>query len=257
MAAVASQQPTGFLSGISSDANFQPLDLCGVQNPFFYHVYADDFDNAGDLIAATGAYTPTGTGSVALTPATVGGAVTISALTASFEYLEITNASFTVNIAPKKFFYQTRVAISTVATATFVAGMFATGANPISAAVNGVYFKWVGGTGLSINVTVASATVSVVIPAGAYTMANATNIDLAFAITRIGDVLAYVDTQLVGYIPQSNINTPGNPQNAGAVARMTAPTLPSALLTPTLGMSTTAGTTQTMTVDFQSALQER
>jgi hypothetical protein len=80
---------------------------------------------------------------------------------------------------------------------------------------------------------------------------------LAFAITRQGDVLAYVDSQLVGYVPQSNIGTTNGPQNAGAVARMTGPAMPVVLLSPTLGLSTTAGTTQTLTSDFIGAFQER
>jgi hypothetical protein len=260
MVQVASQQPTSFLSGFSSDANFQPLDLCGVQNPFFYHVFSDDFDQ-NDSVTTLNTYTIGGTtpGTPTLVVGADGGAISIPTTAAALSetQIQVVRASFTVNAAPKKIFFLTRLQLSLAATSNFVAGLMNIQGNAYVTPTDGVYFKWIGGTGLTINSTVTSVTTSVTVPAAAYTMANTTNIDLAFAITRLGDILAYVDTQLVGYVPQSNIGTTNGPQNAGAVARITAPTLTAVALSPTLAIQTANSSVDTLQADFLAAMKER
>lgn len=257
MATVASQAPIRTPSGGTTDQPWQPLADCGNGNPLFYHMFSDDFDQS---IGVTGMYTSTGsTGSAALT-AGDGGLVTFTtgAVAGNYNYIQLPIASYTVNTPPKKLFYLTRIQLAAVTTSTFVLGLVQSTTTPLTV-VNGVYFaKAAGSTQITLNVTVASSTTSVNIPTSAYTLANNTNIDLAFYIDRFGNVLAYVDTQLVGFVPQSNIGTTNGPQNAGAVARLTTPTMPTAnlALTACVGNGATAAAT-TMTMDFHCMQKER
>lgn len=204
-------------------------------------MFSDDFD---PYRATDYTVTATGTGAAVAGIAGDGGLVQFSAgTTAGNASIQHPFASFTVNSQPKKVFFEARLQMSVWATAgvTALAGLIQTTTTP-GTVTDGVYFA-VSATGaLSINSMNASVLTSVAIPTAAYTLVNAQPIDVAFYITRLGDVLAYVDTQLVGFIPQSNIGTSGNPQNAGAVARITAPSLTSAVLNPTLAIIQT-GTT--------------
>lgn len=259
MVTVASQPPAQFDCGVSYDSNFQPLNDCGVPNPFFYHSFYDDFDQTDSMTTAQtytiGGVTP---GVPALTSADGGVAnIPTTAAALSETQLQVVTASFTVNSLPKKVFWVARLKPTLPAVSNFVAGLMNVQANAYVTPTDGVYFKWVGGTGLTINSTVGSVTTSVTIPAAAYTMANNTTIDLAFQITRQGDVLAFVDSQLVGFVPQSNIGTTNGPQNAGAVSRITAPTLTAVVLTPTLAIQTANSTVDALQVDFHGAFKER
>lgn len=257
MAAVASQPPIRTPAGGTTDQIFQPLADCGNGNPFFYHMFSDDFDpyRSTDYNVVT-----TGTGAAVAAVSGDGGLVRFTlGTTAGTTSLQHSNGnqSFTLNSQPKKVFFECRFQLSSAAYAsgTVVVGLTQFSATP-GTVTDGVYFQW-NGTTLTINSANASAITSVTIPAAAYTMANNTNIDMAFYITRLGDVLAYVDTQLVGFIPQSNIGTTGNPQNAGAVARITAPSLTSAVLTPTMAYVQAGAVANTMTIDFFQAQKER
>jgi hypothetical protein len=256
MAIVASQPPIRTPSGGTTDQVFQPLADCGNGNPFFYHMFADDFDpyRATDYTVTT-----TGTGAAVAQVAGDGGLVLFTGgSTAGNASIQHSFASFTINSQPKKVFFESRFKASAWATAgvTMLAGLIQTTATP-GTVTDGVYFL-ISATGvITINSTIGSVNTAVTIPAAAYTLTANTNIDLAFYITRLGDVLAYVDTQLVGFVPQSNIGTTNGPQNAGAVARITAPSLTTAVLNPTLALIQTSTTVVTMTADFFQAQKER
>lgn len=260
MSAVASQPPMCVTSGFSPDSVFQPLSACGVGDPFFYHQFSDDFDQ-NDAYTTANTYTITlNSGTLAGTAVDGGAALftTEGVATTGVVELQLVNASFSPPVAPKKLFYIARLQLNTPTTSSFVAGLITNGnVTPFTAVADGIYFKWIGGTGLTINSAVGSAVTSATIAPAAYTMAANTNIDLAFYVTRQGDVLAYVDTQLVGFVPQSNLATPGNPQNAGPVARLTAPTLTAVVLSPTLALQTNSAAAKTMTVDFHGVYKER
>lgn len=254
MANYASPPPVRTNEGGTTDMPFQPLADCGAGNQFFYHTYTDEFDAT---LGVTGWYTQTPGASVTNTAGDGGLALfTTGAVSGNQAELQLPAATFTIT-AGKKMFFQTRAQISVTATTTAIWGLCNTGGTPFTAVTDGVYFKWVGGSGLTINSTVGSVVTAVTIPAAAYSFGNATNMDLAFYITRLGDVLAFVDTQLVGYIPQSQIGTAGNPQNAGAVARITAPSLTTAALNVTLAVQTNSANARTMTVDYVGVNKER
>jgi hypothetical protein len=262
MAAVASQPPIRTPSGGTTDQIFQPLADCGNGNPAFYHQYFDDFDQAISFNATggTGTYTVTGTGTFAVNSQD-GGVGRMSALTASFEQIQLPTPSFAANIAPKKLFFEMGfTGMSTPALSTIFAGLINTNANFTGTTItDGIYFKYAGATNiLTLTSAIGSVATTVTIPTAAYSLLTAaTPFALAFYVTRLGDILAYVDTQLVGFVPQSNIGTTGNPQNAGAVARITGPTITTALLTPSLGIAAAAGATRSIDIDYLDVQRER
>jgi hypothetical protein len=262
MAKVASQPPVRTPSGGTTDQIFQPLADCGNGNPAFYHQYFDDFDQAVSFnsTAGTGTYTITGTGTFAANSQD-GGVGRLSALTTSFEQIQLPVPSFAINQQPKKVFFEVGfTGESTPALSTIVAGLINTNANFTGTTItDGVYFTYAGATNvLTLTSAISSVATTVTISTAAYSLLTAaTPFALAFYITRLGDILAYVDTQLVGFIPQSNIGTPNNPQNAGAVARITAPTLTTVLLTPSVGILAAAGATRSIDIDYLTVERER
>lgn len=279
-----SPPPTRLSAGSSTDAPYQPLATSGFGNPFFYHQFQDDFDN---LLSATGLYTLSGTGSAAHT-AGDGGFALLSTLAGAgtFASIQLPQPSFTLpttgatppgsSTSVKKMFYLTRLQLSDVTLSTFVAGLSAADVTPFTAILDGIWFaKAASSTVLTFNIAASSGNsptgsavaATVTIPSTAYTLVNATFIDLGFSIDRQQNIYVYVGSQLVGYLPQSGTgpaNTAGVsilPAN-GAVAALQQSVTPTPLSTanmsPILGVSNAAtAAIKTMTVDFHCVQKER
>lgn len=278
MAAIqaASPPPPRNPAGATSDSPFGPLAMSGYGNPFFYHQFADDFDN---LLGTTGLYTLSGTGSAAHT-AGDGGLALLSTLAGAgtFASIQLPAASFTLpttGTAPpgtstsvKKLFWLSRLQLSDVTLSAFVAGISSANATPFTAVVDGIWFaKAASSTVLTFNIAASSGqsptgvaiAQTIAIPAAAYTLVNATFIDLAFFIDRQQNIYVYVGSQLVGYIPMSA--RPAS-SGAGAVAALqqavTSTPLSLANMSPILAVSNGAtAAIKTMTVDFHLVQKER
>lgn len=264
----ASQPPVRNPSGATTDPPYGPLAASGYGNPFFYHAFADDFDNA--LGSSTnGLYTISagGAGTVVHTPGDGGLALfTTAGATNNFEAIQLPAASFTLpqgTTAGKKLFYLARLQLSDVTNSAFIAGLCNTTATPFTAIADGLYFNKVsGGTVLNLLSVIGSVTTTIAIPTSAYALVNAVSIDLAFHINRLGDVEAFVGSQLVGWIPQSGtgaVNGAGVPilPVLGKVTRNSGLTLTTANLNITLGVQTGAAVAKTMTADFHCVQKER
>jgi hypothetical protein len=234
-----SQPPSRIPGGSSTDPPYGPLADSGFGNPFFYHQFADDFDN---LLGPAGAYTVTSpnSGTVVHTAGDGGLALfTTGAAAGNFCYIQLPAASFTLPLtgnnppvtanSSKKLFYLARLQLADFTAATFIAGLCSTSAAPFGGAggtqnvVDGLFFyKAPGGTVLQL-LNVASAgnspsgsgfTNTFTIPTASYTLTNSVNIDLAFSIDPNQNLRAYVGAQLVGWIPQSgfgSVNSAGVP----------------------------------------------
>ena len=242
-------------AGGTTDWPWQPLADCGAGNPFFYHSWYDDMDSS---LSVTGAYTVTKTtGTAANTPGDGGlGLLSTSATLNDFTSIQLPAANFTIPANGKKLFFEARMSLSDINLSAFVIGIINTTATPF-AATDGVYFSKVSGSSaIFLNSEVGSVTTSVQLPALAYSLVNGVTFDLGFYINRQGDVLAFIDSQLVGFIPQSGTGTQ-TPPNAGAVARITAPAFTAAVLTPTVAIQTGAGAIKTLTLDFIQVQKER
>lgn len=265
MSATASSIPARFLAGMTQDQEWQPLADCGAGNPAFYHTFFTDLDSAYEL--ATGnRFTLSGTSATFANATTgPGGLATLSTEAVADQIAQIQGeATFSQNIAPKKLFFAGRVpAITNLAANNWVMGLVNSGA-AITAATgalavtSGTYFSYVGSTStLKLNTTWSGSTQSVTIPAAAYNLSA--SFDLGFYVTRQGDIAAFIDTDLVGYIPQNLLGTTGNPLGAGPIGRIlgTAYTAGATLLAPTVCTWNSNGTASTMTLDFITAAQER
>lgn len=280
-----SPPPVRNTAGSTTDAPYMPLAQSGIGNPFFYHQFADDFDNA---LSATGLYTISGTGSVVHTPGD-GGLALFSTLAGAgtFASIQTPAASFTLpttGITPpatstsvKKFFWLTRLQLSDVTLSSFVAGVSAVDVTPFTAILDGIWFaKAASSTVLTFNIaasagqspTGSAIAATVTIPTTAYTLVNATYIDLAFMIDRAQNIYVFVGSQLVGFLPQSGsgaVNTAGVSAIPlkGPVASLqqglpTSVPLSLANMSPILGVSNVAtAAIKTMTVDFHLVQKER
>jgi hypothetical protein len=237
-----SQPPTRVPNGSTTDPPTGPFGLSGFGNPAFYHQFFDDFDN---LLGPSGAYTITAAGgSVAHTAGDGGLALfTTGAVAGNFAEAQLPAASFTLPLSgsnppatansSKKLFYVARLQLSDVNLSTFIAGLCITTAAPFGGAggtqnvADGLFFyKAPGGTVLQLLNVASNAnspsgvgfTNTFTIPANAYTLTNATNIDLGFAIDGNQNLFIFVGSILVGWIPQSG---------TGAVDAAGVPILPS------------------------------
>lgn len=257
MASVVSATPVRYPSGVSTDQPWQALAMFGQPNPFMYHVLADDFDTIMNSTHWT--ETSTGNGSIALTPGDGGLALftTNSSTPAATDIASIQNsaAGFTINGGLKKAFFLTRLQLSSATNAAFLTGLIQQTTTPFTV-TDGVYFSKATGSlaNLTIKSAVGSTITTLTIPTAAYTLANATYIDLAFYIDRNSTIFAFVDSQLVGYIPQSGSGS--TTPNKGAVTSFS-PTLTTANLTPTLAIQSGTAASSTMTADFIMAAKER
>lgn len=260
---MASQSPVRYPSGVSVDNPFGVTGNMGLPNPLFYHMWADDMDQE---VAETGAYTKTvtGNGTVALTPGDGGLALfttnSSTPLAADIASLQLPVAGYTVTLG-KKMFYMVSFQASSISAAAFQFGFIQQTVTP-GTVTDGIWFSKAAGslTNLAINISKASAAVTVALPTNAYTLANATQIQLGFSMDRNGNVQAWVGSQLVGNVPLAGTGSVLPPGNQGPVAAINSPAtanIPIVNLTPTMAMQSGTTASSTMTVDFVLAAKER
>lgn len=279
MTAIPSTVPERNPAGFTSDPPYGPWADMGCGNPFFYHLFSDDFDNS---IGATGLWVVTKTTGTAVHAAGDGGTVTLTtaATTNDFVEMQLPAASFSLPqgaLAGKKFGFLFRlVGLSDVAASAFIVGMCNTTATPFAAIADGIYFtKASGSSQISLKVAAASSTFTYNIPTSHYSLVNATQIDFAFTIDRYGNILISIGSQLVGWIPQSGTGASvgtqlypalpvvcptdklfsGNPNSSGYTA--SGYTLSTANLNPTIAIQAGANAAKALTADFIAAAKER
>ena len=244
--------PVRLTAGFTQDATYQPLGQIGVPDPFFYAYYEDDF-----LPYNAALYTATVSGgSIAATAAKGSGGrilFTTAATAASYPTIQLPVASFQYT-ATKKLAFLCRLQITNTTTNTFIAGLIDTTTTPFTAITDGIYFlKAAGTTNIVVNVVSGSATIGTTTLSGLLT-AN-TDIDLGFLVDRLGNILIYAGSNLIGQQRQdvATLGPAGKILASSLTAAMTA-----VLLNPTLsiGNGATAAST-TGVADFLYAAQER
>lgn len=222
-----SPPPTRLSAGSTTDSRYNLLSDSGFGNPFFYHQFQDDFDNQ---LGATGLYTSTlvGTGVAGAHAAGDGGisSFVTGATASSSSLIQLPAASVNLpgmsTVSPylptsiKKLFYLARISLSNITNMDFIAGLCNTGATFAAGApsvTDGIYFhKPAGGTALTLTAKAgagqspsgSAVSYDLTIPTTAYTLVNATYIDLGFYIDRYQDLYAFVGNPLlVGFSTQS------------------------------------------------------
>jgi hypothetical protein len=256
-----SASPARLTAGLSFDQPWGPLAAMGTPNPFFYHMFQDDFDYLDTQLYTA---TKTGAGTIA-NAAGDGGQLlfTAAASSAAICELQVAVANFTLPTPtlPKKLFFLTRVQFSDITNCELFAGLVNV-TTTVAGIADGVYFQKVAG-GTTMNLIVISGSTvqaTIAIPAAvlALYLATATWIDLGFQVNRKGDVSIYVGYPLVGWVPASAWVSSTQAPPLGLVARATAPgTLSTANLAPMLMLRTGNSTAVTMSADFMLTAKER
>lgn len=270
---VPSQVPARLPAGQTTDPPYQPLADCGNGNPLFYHQFYDDFDNS---LGATGLYTTNGTsGATYLHTAGDGGLATLTTAAASGDYaqIQLPQPSFTLPYsagAPtgKKLFFLVRLELSDATNSALVVGLINSTTNLTTGITDGLYFSKASGSTTNLNFisAVASSLTTTPVPTSAYTLANATFVDLGFYVDWNGNVNVFSGYPLIGYNPQSGSGSGGpyvssgvyGAPQVGRVLQLTAPvTLSTANLSPSLCVSAGAAATKSVTIDGWVTSKER
>lgn len=255
--------PSRFPNGISNAAPWQFFGGMGVENPFYYHQFADDFDEPP---TSSGWVATQATGSSALA-AGDGGVVLLSTTAVLNDFVSLQRPAVGFQpVASKKLFFVTRLALSDVAASAFVAGLMPITATPFTNPANGIWISKASGSSvINLNVANNSVVTTTPFPATAYTLANATSIDVGFVVTAGSGggtgptVQGAIAPNLVGYIPQSGTGAAGSTNRAPNIVS-TAPvltTLQATVLAPVVGVQAGAAAIKTMTVDYLGAFRER
>ncbi len=259
--------PVRFPQGISNAAPWQMFAGMGVENPFFYHQFYDDFDV---LPAATDGWTLTNaTGTAALSITLDGGnfVMTTAASASSFVSIQRVASSFQP-VAGKKLYFVARLALSDVTNSVVIAGLFPNASTtPFTGTpANGIWIsKASGTTQLVLNVANNSVVTSTNFPTTGYTLAANVALDVGFEVTAGSGsgtgptVRGSVAPSLVSYIPQSG-NGSANSTNRAPNIVSTAPlltTLQATILAPIMAVQTGNSSVLSLTTDFVGAFRER
>lgn len=252
--AVPSQAPVRYPNGVSTDSPFGPLANFGQPHPFDYHVFEDDYD----ILHGTYTQTHTGNGTIANTPGDGGRLLftTNSSTPAASDVasLQLPAAGFSYT-AGKKMHFLARLQLSDVTNAAMLCGLIQTTTTPFTV-TDGIYFSKATGSAANLTLNCVSGSSNVgqlVIPTGAYTLANATDIDLGFYIDRNGVVYAFVGSNLINTVQS---NAPAG-QVKGPVGSVTPTSFTAANLNPTIAIQSGTATSKTMNADFLMAAKER
>lgn len=253
--------PSRFTSGLTQATRTQPLGAMGAPDPFFYNIYAQDFN----FLPATNQHTVTTVnGSGAMTQIAGDGGIAQLSTGATTPAIgdnisEQLPAGIMNYTAGKRMFFACEVALNNVTTYAMRVGLMAITTTPFTGAPDGIYFvKGSGTTAVTLQSSIGGVVTSVAIPAAAIGLANNVYVNLCFQITNKGEVEVYTGQNLFGYSPQSGTGTqPTPPFPGGPVARLTPTGFTTALLSPTLGVFTNAASTGILTCDYVMAAKER
>lgn len=232
---------TRFPNGVTNNKPSDPLGMLGMPDPTKFHTFFDDFDKytAGDWVITT---TEAGTGSAteALSSAD-GGALllTNAAGDNDLDFLQWAGGSGSVYESflfetGKKLFFKAKFQISDATQSDCVMGLQITDTTPL-AVTDGVYFVKADAS-TTINLVVIKDGTSTTTAAS--TMADATDIELAFYYDGKSEVKVFADGSHVGSSAVTNL--PDDEE-----------------LTISFGIQNGEAVAKTMTVDYIFVAKER
>lgn len=232
---------TRFPNGVTNNKPSDPLGMLGMPDPTKFHTFFDDFDKytAGDWVITT---TEAGTGSAteALSSAD-GGALllTNAAGDNDLDFLQWAGGSGSVYESflfetGKKLFFKAKFQISDATQSDCVMGLQITDTTPL-AVTDGVYFVKADAS-TTINLVVIKDGTSTTTAAS--TMADATDIELAFYYDGKSEVKVFADDSHVGSSAVTNL--PDDEE-----------------LTISFGIQNGEAVAKTMTVDYIFVAKER
>jgi hypothetical protein len=240
--------------GLTNAAPWQTMGAAGTPDPSWAHIYHNDFDTyaAGDWTV-----TLVGTGTQALTDFD-GGALLVSntAGAADATYMQLKNAGFKL-VAGKEVFFKFAGQLSDIANDTFFAGLAQKGATTLASITDGIFIsKSTSSTGaLTLTSKIGNVATSVAFPALEVLVA-ATYFELGIYVDAQGNIAAFFNPT-TGDNPISAAQPSAQARGRVAVLANPAPSLTTALLTPSFGLLNASAATRTLTLDYLTVSRDR
>ena len=227
-------RPVRYPNGINNANVRTPFYNIGLPDPSVYATYFDDFVK---FTAADWTITKVGTGTTALSTATLPGGnlvVTNSAAGSDSVFLQAIGPSFKYT-AGKGLAFKARFKVDDATLAGFVIGLQETDTTPLDVN-NGIAFYKPAATAVMSASVEASNTASSI--ATVATIASDTYIEVGFSYEpRLSTVNFFANGALVGALPLTN--------------------MPTVVMTPSFGVVNGSGVVRIMTVDYILAMLER
>jgi hypothetical protein len=234
-------------NGLTNAAPWQALGNFGAPDPTWAQLYANDFIT---YIAADWTITLVGTTPTNALTAADGGALLTTTSTGATDssFLQLTTASFKLT-SGKRTFFKFAGALSDATASTFIAGLQNIDSTPLDA-TDGIWFlKTAAQTGFVLKSVVGGVITSVALPAPCAAV-NGVQFELGFEVDPQGNIFAFFN-------PSTGANPIASGQFRGPVASIMAPSLTTALLTPSFGLQNGAAAAKTLTTDYIVAVRER
>jgi hypothetical protein len=258
--------PVRYPQGVSNAAAWQFFSQMGIENPFYYRRFVDDFDV---LPAVTDGWTVTEVsgGTMALSSTLDGGNVVMTTTTTIDSSVSIQAIEPTfIPSAGNKLFFVSRFSTSDVIDSNIVAGLMPITANPFSPPSFGIYITNLSGSNqFALNVISNATSTITPFPALSNTFVANKTIDVGIYVSANSTpgkgptIYASIGPNLVGYVPQSGNGTV-NINNRSPVIKSTAPNIGGLQITPlapVLGVNTPTGVALTATFDFVGVFKSR
>lgn len=199
---------TRFPNGLTNNKKSDPLGFLGMPDPTKFHTFFDDFDKytAGDWVITT---TEAGTGSATEALSSADGGellLTNAAGDNDLDFLQWAGGSGSVYESylfetGKKLFFKAKFQVSDATQSDLVMGLQIVDTTPL-AVTDGVYFIKADAS-TTLNMVVIKDSTSTTTAIG--TMANATDIEVAFYYDGVSKVYGYADGVLKGSSVVTNL----------------------------------------------------
>jgi hypothetical protein len=240
-------QTTNFANGVTNCDPWQAMAEAGTPDPSFSQLFHEEFNR---YTAADWTITPLSTGTTGLV-AEAGGVLNLvtAAAVSDSVYVQVPVASYQL-VAGAHHFFKARIRLATVANNDCYAGLIATGTVPLVTPVNGIFFfKAAASTTWVLRTVVAGVVTDLALPASAV-MANATWLELSFHVGTNGEVETFFN-------PTTGPFTQVIPGGLRGRATLSAPALPTVVLSPSFGIRNEAvATARTMSIDYLTVSSE-
>lgn len=246
---------TRMANGVTNAADYQTMAYAGQPDPSWSHTYHNDFDT---FLASDWTITKTGTGTVALTPGD-GGQLLLTNTTgvADAIYMQLSAAGFKL-VPGKDVFFKFAGTLSAVLLDVFYAGLLATTTTP-GTTQDAVYIlKPTASAQLQLVTVIGGVSTIVNFPTAAIPVAGV-QFEVGFHIDYLGNVEAFFNPTTGADWQQlaPTSTSAGAMTTRGRVAASFAPSLTTAVLSPSFGLLNSTGVANTLAVDYVTAIRNR
>jgi hypothetical protein len=234
--------------GVTNASAEETYGQAGVPDPTWAYQYVNDFSN---YVTTDFVTTLVGTGTVALQDSE-NGSILLTTTAGGADAVLMQGRAATVKLTSgKDTFFKFAGTLSEVANCAFHCGLIATSTTPLAAA-DGLYlYKAPGAATLALVSIVGGVSTSTSLPTAEALVAGAA-FELGIHVDVQGNVEAF-------FSPGTGtaVQRPANGDSRGRVAALYLPTLTSALLNLSFGLTNSSGVARTLAVDYLALARHR